>query len=110
LEQNNIQPSATEQIVNAVSSFALYGFPESHAISFAYLAYGSSWLKVHRAPEFYAALLNNQPMGFYASATLIKDAQRRGLKFRPVCVCVSAWRCTIETDDAIRLGFCMVKG
>nr|ACO70896.1 DNA polymerase III alpha subunit [uncultured Verrucomicrobiota bacterium] len=110
LERKEIRPEAIEQIVNAVSSFALYGFPESHAISFAYLAYGSSWLKVHRAPEFYAALLNNQPMGFYAPATLIKDAQRRGVKFRPVCVQASQWPCVIEADGAIRLGLCMVKG
>jgi error-prone DNA polymerase len=110
LERKGIRPAAIEQIVSAVSSFALYGFPESHAISFAYLAYGSSWLKVHRAPEFYAALLNNQPMGFYAPATLIKDAQRRGVKFRSVCVLASQWRCAIEADGAIRLGLCMVRG
>ena len=110
LERKGIRPEAIEQIVSAVSSFALYGFPESHAISFAYLAYGSSWLKVHRAPEFYAALLNNQPMGFYSSVTLIKDAQRRGVKFRPVCVQESQWSCVIESDGAIRLGLCMVKG
>ena len=110
LERKGIRPEAIEQIVSAVSSFALYGFPESHAISFAYLAYGSSWLKVHRAPEFYAALLNNQPMGFYSSATLIKDAQRHGVKFRPVCVQASQWPCVIEADGAIRLGLCVVKG
>ncbi|MGB8167650.1 MAG: error-prone DNA polymerase [Chthoniobacteraceae bacterium] len=110
LERKGIRPDAIGKIVGAVSSFALYGFPESHAISFAYLAYGSSWLKAHRAPEFYAALLNNQPMGFYSSATLIKDAQRRSVKFRPVCVQTSQWPCVIEADDAIRLGLCMVKG
>jgi len=109
LERKGIQPSAIEQIVNAVSSFALYGFPESHAISFAYLAYGSSWLKVHRTPEFFTALLNNQPMGFYAPATLIKDAQRRGVKFRPVCVRDSQWDCTIDEEGAIRLGLRMVN-
>ncbi len=108
--RHGVNPEASEQLVAAISSFALYGFPESHAISFAFLAYGSTWLKVHRAPEFYTALLNNQPMGFYAPATLIKDAQRRGVKFRPVCVCASQWRCVIEPDGAIRLGLCMVKG
>jgi error-prone DNA polymerase len=110
MERKGIKPDTIEQIVAAVTSFALYGFPESHAISFAYLAYGSSWLKVHRAPEFYAALLNNQPMGFYAAATLIKDAQRRGVRFRPVCICNSEWPCIIEANGAIRLGLCMVKG
>lgn len=110
MEKENVRPEAIDQLVAAISSFALYGFPESHAISFAYLAYGSAWLKVHRAPEFYAALLNNQPMGFYASSTLIKDAQRRGVRFRPVCVRESQWSCTIESDGAIRLGLCMVKG
>ncbi len=71
---------------NRSSSFALYGFPESHAISFAILAYGSAYLKVHRAPEFYASLLNNQPMGFYTPATIVKDARRHGVKIKPVCV------------------------
>ena len=85
-----------DQIANTVSSFALYGFPESHAISFAYLAYLSAYLKAHRAPEFYASLLNNQPMGFYSSATLIKDGQRHGVKFLPVCVMHSDLDCTIE--------------
>lgn len=110
MEKQRVKKGTIEQLIKAISSFALYGFPESHAISFAYLAYGSAWLKVHRAPEFYAALLNNQPMGFYASATLIKDAQRRGVRFRPVCVHESQWLCTIEADGAIRLGLCMVKG
>jgi error-prone DNA polymerase len=98
-----------DEIAKTVSSFALYGFPESHAISFAHLAYASSYLKVHRAPEFFASLLNNQPMGFYSSATLIKDGQRHGVKFRPVCVAHSDDHCTIEADDSIRLGFCVVK-
>jgi error-prone DNA polymerase len=103
-----------EQISNTVSSFALYGFPESHAISFAYLAYLSAYLKAHRAPEFYASLLNNQPMGFYSSATLIKDGQRHGVKFLPVCVVQSDLNCTIEVGDRrseypVRLGLCIVK-
>jgi error-prone DNA polymerase len=85
-----------DEISATISSFALYGFPESHAISFAHLAYASAYLKAHRAPEFYASLLNNQPMGFYSSATLIKDGQRHGVKFLPVCVMQSEWDCTIE--------------
>jgi error-prone DNA polymerase len=92
-----------------VGSFALYGFPESHAISFAHLAYASAYLKAHRAPEFFASLLNNQPMGFYAPATLIKDGQRHGVKFRPVCVAQSDWPCTIEDDHSVRLGLCVVN-
>jgi error-prone DNA polymerase len=75
-----------DEVSAAVSSFALYGFPESHAISFALLAYASAYFKVHRAPEFYASLLNDQPMGFYSSATIVKDAKRHGQKMRPVCV------------------------
>jgi error-prone DNA polymerase len=99
-----------DKIAATISSFALYGFPESHAISFAHLVYASAYLKAHYAPEFYASLLNNQPMGFYSSATLIKDAQRHGLKFRPVCVARSDWNCTIEPDDSVRLGFRVVRG
>jgi error-prone DNA polymerase len=99
-----------EQIIHSLGSFALYGFPESHAISFALLAYASCWLKVHRAPEFYCALLNNQPMGFYSPATLMKDGKRRGVKFRPVCVVRSDVLCRIEDDGAIRLGLNYVQG
>src|SRR5205085_8476293 len=87
-----------EEIANTISSFALYGFPESHAISFAHLAYASAWLKTHRAPEFFTSLLNNQPMGFYSPATLVRDGQRHGVKFRPVCVARSDWDCAIEGD------------
>jgi error-prone DNA polymerase len=99
-----------DEIANTVSSFALYGFPESHAISFAHLAYASAYLKAHRAPEFFASLLNNQPMGFYSSATLIKDGQRHGVKFLPVCAAQSDWDCTIGPGDhPIRLGLRVVK-
>ncbi len=105
-----IAPEIQEKIVNALGSFALYGFPESHAISFALLAYASCYLKVHRAPEFYCALLNNQPMGFYSPATLMKDGKRRGVKFRPVCVVRSGVACQIEEDNSIRLGLNYVQG
>jgi error-prone DNA polymerase len=98
-----------DEVCATVSSFALYGFPESHAISFAHLAYASAYLKAHRAPEFFASLLNNQPMGFYSSATLIKDGQRHGVKFLPVCVVNSDWDCTIQADRSIRLGLRVVK-
>ncbi len=103
--KKNVAPEVIEKIIHAIGSFALYGFPESHAISFAILAYGSAYLKVHRAPEFYASLLNNQPMGFYSSATLVKDAQRHGVKTKPVSVETSEWNCTVLSDDTIRLGF-----
>lgn len=110
LEERNVEPEKVERIVQIISSFALYGFPESHAISFGMLAYYSSYLKVHRAAEFYTGLLNNQPMGFYAPATLIQEAKRRGLKFVSVCVVLSGWRCEIIDDQTIRLGLLTVKG
>ena len=108
--RRHVAADIIEQIVKSVQSFAVYGFPESHAISFALLTYASAWLKVHRPAEFCANLLNNQPMGFYSSATLVKDAQRHGLRVRPVCLARSEWRCTLEADDTIRLGLCVVKG
>jgi error-prone DNA polymerase len=110
MEKNEIAPEVIVKIIEAISSFALYGFPESHAISFAILAYGSAYLKVHRAAEFYASLLNNQPMGFYAPATLVKDARRHGVRMRPVCVAESEWHCAVESDESVRLGFCVVNG
>ena len=106
----NHSQQVIDQICASIASFALYGFPESHAISFAHLAYSSAYLKVHRAPEFYASLLNNQPMGFYSSATLVKDGKRHGVKFRPVSVATSHWLCTVGNDDSVRLGLCVVQG
>ena len=110
MNRKHVAPGIQEQIVNSLASFALYGFPESHAISFALLAYASCWLKVHRAAEFYCALLNNQPMGFYSPATLIKDGKRHGLQFRPVCVMRSEVDCRIGGDGSIRLGLNYVQG
>lgn len=110
MTRKKIAPDAIEKIMQSITSFALYGFPESHAISFAILAYGSAYLKVHRAPEFYASLLNNQPMGFYSPATIVKDAQRHGVKVLPVCAARSAWECAVVNDDTFRLGFCVVNG
>jgi error-prone DNA polymerase len=110
MERKKIAPDKIDKIIQAITSFALYGFPESHAISFAILAYASAYLKVHRAPEFFASLLNNQPMGFYTPATIVKDAQRHGVKVKPVCVKKSDWRCTVLDDDTFRLGFCVVNG
>jgi error-prone DNA polymerase len=124
MERNGIPAAAQELIVKSISSFALYGFPESHAASFALLAYASAYLKCHYPAAFTAALLNHQPMGFYHPATLVKDAQRHGLRVRPVDGMRSEWRCTLEPDDgiqnakckmqkpilAVRLGLCYVKG
>jgi error-prone DNA polymerase len=87
-----------DRIVNSITSFALYGFPESHAASFALLAYASAYLKCHYLAAFTAALLNNQPMGFYQPATVIKDAQRHGLQIKPVDITRSDWLCTIEEE------------
>jgi error-prone DNA polymerase len=110
MARQGITGEAAEQIVTAITSFALYGFPESHAASFALLAYASAYLKVHYPSAFYTALLNNQPMGFYHPATLVKDAQRRGVRFQPIDVQVSAWDCTVESDGSIRLGLRYVRG
>ncbi|PYR69562.1 MAG: error-prone DNA polymerase [Acidobacteria bacterium] len=110
MARNNIIGETAERIINSITSFALYGFPESHAASFALLAYASAYLKVHYPAAFYTALLNNQPMGFYHPASLVKDAQRRGVRFHPIDVQQSDWRCRVEEDGAIRLGFMYVNG
>jgi error-prone DNA polymerase len=106
---NGILGETQDRIVQSITSFALYGFPESHAASFALIAYASAYLKCHYLAAFIAAILNNQPMGFYHPATLVKDAQRHGLHFRPVDVQQSQWKCTIE-DDSVRLGLNYVRG
>src|SRR5207253_6448503 len=110
MARNGITGAAADRIVVSIASFALYGFPESHAASFALLAYASAYLKMHYPAAFYAALLNNQPMGFYHPSTLVKDAQRRGVRFHPIDVQLSDWDCTVEPDGAIRLGFRYVHG
>jgi error-prone DNA polymerase len=96
MEHKSITGAAQDQIVQSITSFALYGFPESHAASFALLAYASAYLKCHYLAAFTAALLNNQPMGFYHPATIVKDAQRHGLKVKPIDVTRSHWLCTLE--------------
>jgi len=110
MERNGVAPQVIERVTKAVQSFAVYGFPESHAISFALIAYASCWLKVHRAPEFFAGLFNNQPMGFYSPATLVEDAKRHGVRIRPVSVRDSGWLCTVGADDTLRLGLCYTRG
>ena len=99
LASNNIHGDAAEEIVRSITSFALYGFPESHAASFALLAYASSYLKAHYPAEFLTALLNCQPMGFYSPAVLVKDAQRHGVRVRPIDVSVSDVKCKVTTWD-----------
>ncbi len=106
---NGIVGETQDRIVQSITSFALYGFPESHAASFALIAYASAYLKCHHLAAFTAAILNQQPMGFYHPATLVKDAQRHGLHFLPVDVERSGWACTIE-GEAVRLGFNYVRG
>src|SRR5437763_4435926 len=96
MTENGVTPKAQDDIVQFISSFALYGFPESHSASFALIAYASAFLKVRYLAAFTAAILNNQPMGFYSPATLVKDAQRHGLRVRPVDVCCSEWDCSLE--------------
>src|SRR5207302_3085228 len=93
-----ISAKAQDEIVQSITSFALYGFPESHAASFALIAYASAYLKCHYLAAFTAATLNNQPMGFYQPFTIIKDAQRHGLKVLPVDVTRSNWKCTLESN------------
>jgi error-prone DNA polymerase len=110
MARQGITGEAADQIALSIRSFALYGFPESHAASFALLAYASAYLKMHYPSAFYTALLNNQPMGFYHPSTLVKDAQRRGVRFQPIDVQVSEWNCTVERDGAIRLGLRYVSG
>jgi error-prone DNA polymerase len=113
MEKNRITGAVQDTIVKSITSFALYGFPESHAASFALLAYASAYLKCHYLAAFTAAILNNQPMGFYSPATLVKDAQRHGLRVRAIDVTCSDWLCTIEKDGerlCVRLGLRFVKG
>ena len=113
LTRKGITGKTQEEIVVAISSFALYGFPESHAASFALLAYASAYLKCNYLAAFTAAMLNNQPMGFYQPFTLIKDAQRHGLKVLPIDITCSDWLCTIEKEGEVpvlRLGLRYVKG
>jgi error-prone DNA polymerase len=113
MTHNGIGPEAQDNIVQGISSFAMYGFPESHAASFALIAYASAWLKVHFLAAFTCGLLNNQPMGFYSPAVLIKDAQRHGLRVRPIDVLRSDWLCALEDapeGPALRIGLNYVKG
>jgi error-prone DNA polymerase len=114
MDKNRVGSTAQEEIIQSISSFALYGFPESHAASFALIAYASAWLKFHYLGAFTAAILNNQPMGFYSAAVLVKDAQRHGLRVRPIDVMRSSWPCTLEREEddslSLRLGLRFARG
>ncbi len=110
MARQGITGDAVEEIIRSITSFALYGFPESHAASFALLVYASAYLKAHYPAAFYAAMLNNQPMGFYHPSTLVKDAQRHGVRFAPIDVQVSDWHCRVEPDGRVRLGLMYVNG
>ncbi len=105
-----VSEPAVEYLIRSLASFALYGFPESHAISFALIAYASAWLKVREPAAFYASLLNCQPMGFYSPASLVQDGRRRGITFLPVCVQASGLRCRVDSDTTVRLGLSSVRG
>jgi error-prone DNA polymerase len=110
MAEQGIAGEAAEAIIRSITAFALYGFPESHAASFALLAYASTYLKAHHPAAFYAALLNNQPMGFYHPATIVGDAARHGQTIRPADVNHSDWLCAIEADGTVRLGLRYVRG
>ncbi|QDJ12286.1 DNA polymerase III alpha subunit (plasmid) [Roseomonas mucosa] len=109
-------PELAERVFKQIEGFGSYGFPESHAASFAHLAYASAWVKCHHPTVFAAALLNSQPMGFYAPAQIVRDARQHGVKVRPVDVNASDWDCTLEPDarsaeeHALRLGLRLVVG
>jgi error-prone DNA polymerase len=108
MSKKGIDAKTQDTIVQHISSFALYGFPESHAASFALIAYASAYFKVKYLAAFTAAILNNQPMGFYSAAVLVKDAQRHGLRVKPIDVQVSNWQCTVEHESdgtlSLRIG------
>jgi error-prone DNA polymerase len=96
MTRRGISHDVQEQIVKQLTAFANYGFPESHSASFALLVYASAYLKRYYAPEFFCALLNSQPMGFYAPGTLVHDARRHDVEVRPVDLAYSSWDCTLE--------------
>jgi error-prone DNA polymerase len=113
--KNGYSEDFSERTFSQLEGFGSYGFPESHAASFALIAYASSWVKCHHPDAFCAALLNSQPMGFYAPAQIVSDARAHGVEVRPVCVNASRWDCTLEDAGegeakAVRLGMRMVKG
>lgn len=113
MRANGYDEDFAERCFSQIEGFGSYGFPESHAASFALLVYASSWLKRHHPGIFACALLNAQPMGFYAPAQIVRDAREHGVEVRPVCVNASHWNNTMERDEkgglALRLGFRQVR-
>jgi len=109
MARNGIEPDVARRIFNQIAAFADYGFPESHAASFALLVYASAWLKRYYPAAFTCALLNAQPMGFYAPGTLVEDARRHGVEVRGVDVMRSGWDCTLESAT-LRVGLRYVRG
>ena len=121
MARNGITGATADEIVQSITSFALYGFPESHAASFALIAYASAYLKCHHPAAFFAAMLNCYPLGFYHPSTLVKDAERHGVVMVPIDVTRSDWRCTLSRPSpsssaaregalALRLGLKYVTG
>ena len=115
MRERGIDDDVAQRIVKQLHAFASYGFPESHAASFALLVYASAYLKAHYAPELYAAILNAQPMGFYPVGTLVADAKRRGVEVRGPDALRSEWACTLEPTEgphpfAVRFGLSLVGG
>ena len=121
MRKRGYPPEFAEGVYRQILGFGEYGFPESHAASFALLVYVSAWIKRHHPAAFCAALLNSQPMGFYAPSQLVQDARRHGVEVRPVDVLASDWECTLEDQAGgrekgrvscrpMRLGMLMVKG
>ena len=110
MTERGIPLPVQEKIIGSIGSFAMYGFPESHAISFALIAYASCWLKVYHPAEFFAGLLNHQPMGFYSVNTLIQDAKRHGIRVLPVSAIHSKCITTVEENTLLRLGLDRLKG
>ncbi|WP_394849622.1 error-prone DNA polymerase [Pendulispora brunnea] len=107
--ERGISEAFADQLYAQIQGFAEYGFPESHAASFALLVYASSWIKRHHLAEFATALINSQPMGFYSASTILEDAKRHCIEVRRICVHASDWDCTVE-DGAIRVGLRQVRG
>jgi error-prone DNA polymerase len=113
MARNGITGAVADGVVHSITAFALYGFPESHAASFALIAYASAYLKYHHPVAFFAAMLNCYPLGFYSPATLVKDAQRHGVTMRPIDVAHSGWNCMLEEAGAqlaVRMGLRYVTG
>jgi error-prone DNA polymerase len=106
--EKGVDPELADQVYDKLAGFSGFGFPKSHAAAFGLLAYQSTWLRHHHPREFLAALLNAQPMGFYPPASLVRDAQRRGVEVRPVDINLSAVKCGLE-DDAVRIGLDYVQ-